>query len=229
MQVIQDIRDKFLELKQTEQYVTDKSGCKMLEVIGETFICDENTIFGELNHDYIKKELDWYNSESLNVYDIPGGPPKIWEMVSDGAGIINSNYGWCVYSKKNHYQYVKVLETLKTTPDSRQAVMIYTRPTMHEDATENGRSDFMCTNAVQYMIREGVLHAIVQMRSNDVIFGFRNDFAWQDHVAEKLQVTLGLDGRKVIWHVGSLHVYERHFNLIQHENTEMGQQLSLFS
>ena len=226
MQVIQDIRDKFFELKQTEQYVTDKSGCKMLEVIGESFTCDENTIFGELNHDYIKKELEWYNSLSLNVNDIPGGPPKIWEQVSDVHGYINSNYGWCIFSGENGYQYNNVLETLKSKPDSRQAVMIYTRPTMHEDAIENGRSDFMCTNAVQYMIRDEVLQVIVQMRSNDVIFGFRNDFAWQDYVAKQLQEVLGLKGRNITWNVGSLHVYERHFDYVK---PEMGPQLPLFS
>jgi len=93
--------------------------------------------------------------------------------------------------------------------------MIYTRPTMWYDYNFNGMSDFMCTNAVQYMIRDGELIAIVQMRSNDVVFGYRNDYAWQKHVIDKLAAELNIIGTKIIWHVGSLHVYERHFDKVK--------------
>ena len=93
--------------------------------------------------------------------------------------------------------------------------MIYTRPTMWTDYIVDGMSDFMCTNAVQYMIRDNELVAVVQMRSNDVVFGYRNDFAWQNHVVKLLAAALGIEKTKIIWHVGSLHVYERHFNLVK--------------
>ncbi|MGZ7196727.1 hypothetical protein ACXWOC_11115, partial [Streptococcus pyogenes] len=71
-------------------------------------------------------------------------------------------------------------------PDSRRAIMIYTRPSMQVDFERDGMSDFMCTNNVQYLIRDGRVHAIVNMRSNDVVFGFRNDYAWQKYVLESL-------------------------------------------
>ena len=77
-----------------------------------------------------------------------------------------------------------------------------------------GRSDFMCTNAVQYLIRENRLHAVVQMRSNDVVFGYRNDYAWQSHVMDKLCNELNVERGNIHWNVGSLHVYERHFDLV---------------
>ena len=94
--------------------------------------------------------------------------------------------------------------------------MIYTRPTMWEDYKQDGMSDFMCTNAVQYMIRDDQLVAIVQMRSNDVVFGYRNDFAWQNHVANQLSKDLRLKTwPKIIWNVGNLHVYERHFDMVK--------------
>jgi len=110
-----------------------------------------------------------------------------------------------------------VLDELSLNPNSRRAVMLYTRPTMHEDYNKNGMSDFMCTNAVQYMIRGDVLLVIVQMRSNDVVFGYRNDFAWQDYVAKQLQTQLNLNSRRITWQCGSLHVYERHFHLLEKE------------
>ena len=92
--------------------------------------------------------------------------------------------------------------------------MIYTRPSMWEDYNKNGMSDFMCTNTVQYFLRNGRLDALVQMRSNDVVFGYKNDFAWQDYVLNNLCQDLGVDKGTITWSVGSLHVYERHFHLI---------------
>ena len=100
--------------------------------------------------------------------------------------------------------------------------MIYTRPTMHKDYCEDGCSDFMCTNAVQYLIRGNKLHAIVQMRSNDAWAGYRNDRAWQFEVQNRLLKDINaLSDEKyqlgdLIWHVGSLHVYSRQFYLVDH-------------
>jgi thymidylate synthase len=185
-------------------------------MIGATFEADEPTIFGELNEDYIQRELDWYKSMSLYVDDIPGITPAIWQQVADRGGKINSNYGWAIYHKDNHLQYANVLNELEISPNSRRAVMIYTRPSMWQDYNRDGMSDFMCTNTVQYMIRDEQLIVIVQMRSNDVVFGYRNDYAWQKYVAFHMTKDLKLSHPpKIIWHVGNLHVYERHFDKVK--------------
>lgn len=102
--------------------------------------------------------------------------------------------------------------------------MIYTRPTMHDDWSGNGTGmdDFVCTNAVNYFIRDNKLHAVVQMRSNDVVFGYRNDVAWQRHVQRRLADDLidasdtffDLKPGSIIWNAASLHVYPRHFGLV---------------
>jgi thymidylate synthase len=86
---------------------------------------------------------------------------------------------------------------------------------MWDDYNHNGRSDFMCTNTVQYLIRNGKLDVVVQMRSNDVVFGYRNDFAWQLHVQHLMAAALGVTPGQIHWQVGSLHVYERHFDMVK--------------
>ena len=213
---VEDIRNHFIDELMDSNFVTDKTGVNTIEMIGATFEADEPTIFGDVNDDYIQRELEWYESMSLYVDDIPGITPAIWQQVADRAGKINSNYGWAIYHKDNGLQYVRVFNELLHLPNSRRAVMIYTRPTMWEDYKRDGMSDFMCTNTVQYMIRNEQLVAIVQMRSNDVVFGYRNDYAWQKHVADTLTADLGLTKEpKIIWHVGSLHVYERHFDKVK--------------
>lgn len=212
---VENIREYFINELKAERFITDKTGVKTIEMLGATFEADEPTIFGKVNEEYVEREIAWYESMSLFVQDIPGKTPAIWEQVASTEGKINSNYGWAIWHKDNHDQYYNVVLELNANPNSRRAVMIYTRPTMWKDYNQNGMSDFMCTNAVQYMIRDNRLVAVVQMRSNDVVFGFRNDFSWQQHIARRLSNNLGIKAEpKIIWCVGNLHVYERHFDMI---------------
>jgi thymidylate synthase len=212
---VNDIRNIFKYLLSNEEFVIDKTGVKMLEIVNASFIANDPCIFGKLNEEYIKRELYWYQSMSLNVNDIPNKVPEIWKQVSDKDGYINSNYGWCIWHEDNYKQYERVLNELKTNKFSRRAVMIYTRPTMWIDYNKNGMSDFMCTNAVQYMIRNDRLEAVVQMRSNDVVYGYKNDYAWQKYIQTKLANDLNVQTGNIHWNVGSLHVYERHFDLVR--------------
>lgn len=217
---VEYVRHQFIKCLQEEDFVIDKSGVKTIELINAVFHADEKAIFGTPNQDYIDRELAWYKSMSRNVNDIPGGTPAIWKQVASKDGMINSNYGWCIYSEENGYQFANVLEELVKNPFSRRANMIYTRPSMHTDYNKDGMSDFICTNNVQYFIRDGQLHACVYMRSNDAIFGYKNDYAWQRFVQE--QLLIGINNRtnsaygigSMLWNVGSLHVYERHFDLV---------------
>ena len=221
MLTVKDIRQHFKDALAREDFVIDKSGVKTIEMVGASFLANEDAIFGDVNWDYVRREIAWYDSMSKKVADIPGGAPKVWQAVASKNGEINSNYGWAIYSSENHKQYWSVMLELLANPNSRRAVMIYTRPTMHSDYCREDMSDFMCTNAVQYLIRNNDLHAVVQMRSNDVVFGYKNDRAWQHEVMGRLLDDLNSKGDNrygmgtLTWQVGSLHVYERHFNLIQ--------------
>ena len=213
---VSNIRNIFKEKLKMEEFVIDKSGVKTVEIMNAAFFANQPAIFGTVNQDYVQRELEWYKSMSLNVNDIPGGPPEIWKMVSSNDGIINSNYGWCIYSKENGDQFQNVVNELTKNPGSRRATMIYNRPSMHKDYNKDGMSDFMCTNAVQYIIRDNKVNALVYMRSNDAVFGYKNDYAWQKHVLQELVNELGWYNQigDIYWNVASLHVYERHFKFI---------------
>lgn len=164
----QAFKDLFLNNKFTsvnrEGSMTGLVGNTTIELIGANFIADADAIFGEVNWDYVQREEGWYNSMSLSVNDIPGGAPQIWKAVADKNGLINSNYGWCIYSPDNGFnaaehgelecQYTRTFAELKKNPESRRAMMIYTRPSMWLDYNKDGRSDFMCTMSfemAQYM------------------------------------------------------------------------------
>jgi len=213
---ISEIRTYFQSQLYYENFCEDRNGGKTIELIGACFRADEPTIFGDVNEAYVQAELDWYNSMSTNIYDIyeDRDPPAAWKMTANEHGEINSNYGYLIYSDVMGNQYDNVLSELMTNPDSRRGSMIYTRPSIWYEYDDNGKNDFICTNSVTYYIREGKLYATVQMRSNDVIFGYKNDYAWQRHVLEKLAADLNVSPGVIYWQVQNLHVYERHFDLV---------------
>ena len=197
-------------------------GNRTIEIVGASFIADEDVIFGNTNEEYVRREEEWYNSMSLNVNDIPGGTPAIWKSVATKDGFINSNYGYLIYSEENHNQYNSVLQELSKNPESRRAIMIYTRPSIWNEYNKDGMSDFICTNTVQAVIRNNQVHFIVQMRSNDAWAGYRNDVKWAKHVQSKLTNQLNTAQNRnykvgdVFWQVGSLHLYEKDFYLVDH-------------
>lgn len=215
---ISEIQNYFIQELKRENFTIDKTGAKTIELIGASFYADEGAIFGKPNYEYIDRELDWYESQSTNINDIYGSdrePPEAWQYSANAHGEINSNYGLLVFGEKYYEQFEHVVQELKTNPDSRRASMIYNRPSIWKEYNENGKNDFICTNAVTYYIRDNKLHATVQMRSNDVIFGYRNDWAWQRFMMEEVMHELELDELgDMIWQVQNLHVYERHFHLV---------------
>ena len=94
-----DIRNEFKELYKNGVFREGKYG-KTVEIQDAHFLADEDWIIRKPDYDYAERETKWYESQSLYVKDIPGKAPKIWEMCADKDGKINSNYGWCVFSKE---------------------------------------------------------------------------------------------------------------------------------
>ena len=205
---------------------------KTIEIQNIQFEVDKPWIVREPNEEYFQRELKWYQTESLNVNDIPDGAPKMWKSCATPDGYINSNYGWMIWSKDNCEQYKHCLQKLIEDPHTREACMIYNRPSMQEEYNKNGMHDFCCTYAVQCFLNEdnsGRYHLkyIVYMRSNDAVFGFDNDALWHMHVQERLARDLfsniptltGITGPiicdPIVWNAGSLHVYERHFKFLE--------------
>jgi len=226
---VNDIRQFFIDELNDEAFTIDKTGQKTIELIGAQFIADQPSIFGTPNQDYIEKEIAWYESESTNIYDINkesgADAPAAWKYSANKHGEINSNYGYLIYSERFDNQYLQVLNELLKNPDGRRATMVYNRPSIWTEYNDNGKNDFICTNAVTYYIRDSLLHAVVQMRSNDVVYGYKNDYAWQRYLLEKLSFDYTNEDRydngniinpgHIIWQVQNLHVYERHFHLVK--------------
>lgn len=214
---VDDVRRLIIEKYKNQDFVIDKTGVKTVELIGASFIADEPSFFGTINHDWNQRELEWYKSQSLYVKDIPGKIPVIWEQISsktNDVGKINSNYGYLIWSKENGSQYENVLKELKSNPDSRRGQMVYTRPSIHTDYNKDGMSDFICCSNTVHFIRNNQLVSTVYFRSNDIRFGYSGDWAFANYVHQSLAKDLGIEAGNIIWNAASFHLYERHFNLL---------------
>jgi Thymidylate synthase. len=220
----EDIRKELVSLYNDRCFRVGKYG-KTVEIQNAHFIADKDSIIREPNYDYAKREIKWYESQSLFVKDIPGDVPKIWQMCADKDGKINSNYGWCIWSDENGNQFKHCVDRLMDDHYTREACMIYNRPTMQVDCNANGMHDFMCTYSTQHFLNEVdeskfSLDYTVFMRSCDAVYGYCNDKLWHDYVWDYLIEALKSKGLsvtkgKMIWNAASLHVYERHFKFLE--------------
>ena len=227
----EDIKKLFVEKYKNKDFRTIGNvvqQSKTIELQAVQFEVDKPWIVREPNYEYFNKEFEWYKTQSLNVNDIPGGAPKMWKACADPLGYINSNYGWMILSKENGYQFDNCFMKLLNDPHTREACMIYNRPSMQEEYCKNGMHDFCCTYAVQCFLNEDEdnrthLKYIVYQRSQDVVFGFDNDILWHQNVqnmlADKLSQKEALNKQiicdNIINNVGSLHIYERHFKYLE--------------
>lgn len=221
--ILIDYIKEFSYMIKNGKFVIDRTGVKCVELICEKISLNpEQKVldFGikKTNIDYCESELKWYDSMDLSIEDI-SKKAKLWKKVCDKNKNINSNYGWCIYSKENYYQFGNAIEELIKNNQSRRACMIYNRPSMQYEYNKDGMNDFMCTFATQQFIRNGKLIYIVMQRSCDFIYGFFNDFYWHcvvyERMLNRLKKEMNLDFGKIIYIANSLHVYEKHFSLIE--------------
>lgn len=222
---VSDIREHFKQELQSENFTIDKTGAKTIEMLGASFIADEPAIFGEVNQEYVDAEIQWYLSQSTNINTLAeiyyGKSPVAWQYSANKHGEINSNYGHLVFSNKYFDQFDNALHELIRNPDSRRAQMIYNRPSIWVEYNENDKNDFICTNAQTFYIRDNKLHMVSQMRSNDVVYGYKNDYAWARYLMNKMvndynELTdSSIEVGDLYWQVMNLHVYARHFHLVK--------------
>jgi len=165
-----------------------------------------------LNLQYCKAEFLWYLGgdrfdESIAEHAI------MWKKLKDVDGGFNSQYGQYIFGDA---QFHWVLDELRRDIDSRRAVMVL----LQGDHLREDNVDVVCTYGLGFRIRNNKLNMSVTMRSNDAIFGMTNDvFCFsmiQEMVLENLKrIYPDLEMGTYCHKVDSLHVYERHFEMLE--------------
>lgn len=151
---------------------------------------------------YAVGELLWYLSGSNRLDDIKKYS-KAWENLSDDGETINSAYGYRIFEEFGFDQWEYVKDKLRQDPNSRQAVIHIKDPDFHPT------KDLPCTVCLQYLIRDGKLHATTYMRSNDIWLGFPYDVFSFTCLQILMAFELGVEIGTYTHIAGSLHLYSR--------------------
>ena len=225
------------------------------ELLHTVFLADKNYIVRKPKEPYQTNELEWFISQSRSVEDLKsfaGFIPKIWYNISDVNYIINSNYGWCCLSEENGSQFDNAMKHLEKDKNSRRAIMIYNRPSMHKDWSENRlyecdgnrfpivkyswhnfTSEVYKSITGHFIIRDNKLIMTVHMRSLDAVYGYNADYIWFDWIFNKAVQYLKktypeLERGDMVIYADSVHVYEIHYEDLKKEATFGAKEKSYF-
>lgn len=128
-----------------------------------------------------------------------------YKKSSDDNRTIHGAYGPRLFGKRPNDQLMRVISSLKSKPDSRQAVV----QLFDRRDTLVYHSDVPCTCTMQFVIRERRLHLLTSMRSNDAWLGLPHDVFAFTMIQELVARSLGVELGEYRHAVGSLHLYER--------------------
>ena len=167
---------------------------------------------------YIAAEIVWYFTGRKDTNFIEPFA-KFWKQIENEDGTVNSAYGNLIFREKNEFdktQWQWAYESLIADKDTRQAIMHFNKPHHQYD----GNKDFVCTLTGIFHIRDNQLHFSIDMRSNDLILGTPTDVAFFSMLQQQMLILLkphypNLELGTYTHYVHSLHIYERHFDLIK--------------
>jgi thymidylate synthase len=156
-------------------------------------------------------EFCWHASASDDVEALAYYAPRWRAFAEDGRRVRGSCYGHRIFGHdgNDHSPWDKLIALLRTDPASRRAVI----DLAGEDQLDPNALDISCTSTFQAFIRRGSLHVIVQMRSNDAVWGLPYDIFLFTMLQEMLALTLGVEVGTYMHGAGSLHLYEPHVPL----------------
>ena len=217
--------------------VDTRTGNKVL--YGVSWLATGDSMIGSVNPDWVRRELDWFKSGSNSLGDMEGPVPQLFQACAGIDNKVNSAYGHILFSSSLNHPYRsetlfnKVVNTfLNEGRSTRHAVAIISDREVQHLSTYNGRNDFICTNALNFMIDEdNKLHIIAQMRSMDAVFGYRADYSMWDYLMDYLIGHLemsyqSLTRGNITFQVANLHVYPRHFDLLAGEAFQINKDLN---
>lgn len=176
---------------------------------------------------YFRAEFIWYMSGSLETQFISKFGSMWSKLVNKFDNVdedsafaklntrVNSNYGYHVFHKVASFplsvdstdgrsMFYWVCDELNKDRDSRKAIIQYTWPIIYND----GVNDFTCTQNQHFLIRNGELINIVNIRSSDAIKGLTFDIPWWDIVGQLVANATGSTYNKMVVHINSSHYYK---------------------
>ncbi len=194
---------------------TDRTGTGTLSVFGAQARFDLRDTFPllttkKLHVRSIIHELLWFLKGETNIRYLRENNVTIWDEWADGEGNLGRVYGaqwrdWRTADGRHIDQVARLLENLKTNPDSRRLIVSAWNP---------GEVDAMalppCHALFQFFVLDGELSCQLYQRSADLFLGVPFNIASYALLTRMIAQVSGLRAGEFVHTFGDLHLYSNH-------------------
>ena len=154
-------------------------------------------------------EFCWHASASDDATFLSYYAARWADFAGNDSTIQGSCYGHKAFLG-NPSRWERLSQLLRHDWNSRRAVLVFQDP---DKVFDIDAIDVACASTLQFLIRNGKLHAVCNMWSNDAIWGLPYDVFLFTMLQELLACQLGVELGHYHHCAGSMHVYERHIEL----------------
>lgn len=163
----------------------------------------------------IVHELLWFLSGETNIRYLKEHGVKIWDDWADEAGNLGRVYGaqWRTWQGPNGQaidQIAKVIEQIRTNPDSRRHLVSAWNPAEVDEMALPP-----CHYAFQFYVVDGKLSCLFNMRSVDTFLGLPFNIASYSLLTHMVAQQCDLDVGEVVWTGGDVHIYVNHLDQVK--------------
>ena len=156
-------------------------------------------------------ELLWFLRGESNVKWLQEHGVTIWDEWADADGELGPVYGvqwrsWPTPSGEHIDQIIKVIETLKTNPDSRRIIVsAWNVADLDEMALQP------CHAFFQFYVADGKLSCQLYQRSGDIFLGVPFNIASYALLTHMVAQATGLGVGDFVHTLGDAHIYSNHY------------------
>jgi thymidylate synthase len=172
-------------------------------------------------------ELLWFIKGTTNIGYLQGNGVRIWNEWADENGDLGPVYGhqWRNWNSEGIDQLQNIIDTLKTSPDSRRMLVSAWNPSVLPDPSlsfaENVKNNKAalppCHAFFQFYVAENKLSCQLYQRSADVFLGVPFNIASYALLTMMVAQVTGYEVGDFIHTFGDVHIYSNHQEQIEEQ------------
>ena len=162
-------------------------------------------------------ELLWFLQGDTNIKYLQENGVRIWDEWADENGDLGPVYGyqwrnWPTPNGESIDQISKLIEMIKTNPDSRRLIVSAWNPALVDDMALPP-----CHALFQFYVADGKLSCQLYQRSADIFLGVPFNIASYALLTMMVAQVCGLQLGDFIWSGGDCHLYSNHMEQVEEQ------------
>ena len=201
---------------------SDRTGTGTRSVFGHQMRFDLNAGFPlvttkKCHLKSIIHELLWFLQGDTNIKYLQDNGVRIWDEWADENGDLGPVYGyqwrnWPTPNGESIDQISKLIEMIKSNPDSRRLIVSAWNPALVDDMALPP-----CHALFQFYVADGKLSCQLYQRSADIFLGVPFNIASYALLTMMVAQVCGLQLGDFIWSGGDCHLYSNHMQQVEEQ------------